>query len=117
MKQQRSEEQLLNDIKQELDGSCDRLDAQTLSRLNYARHQALEGNSTAFFQRRFLTGGALTACVLVLGIGFYIQRDSQAELDIALSELEDIEILSADENFELYEEIDFYQWLSMNNDF
>tara|TARA_R110000772_G_scaffold38354_9_gene90533 strand:- start:3182 stop:3535 length:354 start_codon:yes stop_codon:yes gene_type:complete len=117
MNQQRAEKQLLNEIKQELDNSCDRLDAQTLSRLNYARHQALEGKHTAFFQRRVFTGSALAACLMVLGLGFYIQTDSQAELDIALSELEDIEILSADENLELYEDIEFYQWLSMNNDF
>jgi len=31
--------------------------------------------------------------------------------------LEDIEILSADDNFELYDDIEFYQWLSMNDEF
>lgn len=117
MKKQQTEEQLLHDIKQELDNSCDRLDGQILSRLNFARHQALEGRQTLSFQRRYLTGSALTACALVLSIGLFIKTDSPVELDIAITELEDIEILSADENLELYEEIEFYQWLSMNNEF
>jgi len=34
-----------------------------------------------------------------------------------LSELEDMEILSAEESFELYEDMEFYQWLSMNGEF
>jgi len=121
MSEQKSDQQFEHDIKRELDQSCDRLDAQTLSRLNHIRHQALEGtlevNRPAFYQRPLLSGGVLAACALVLSIGFYFNIDTGNELGIAISELEDIEILSAEENFEFYEDIEFYQWLSMNNEF
>lgn len=121
MSEQPSDKQFIQDIKQELDNSCERLDAHTLSRLNHIRHQALEETITekrpAFHQRPLLSGGALAFFTLVLAVSFYFNIDTPNEIDIALSELEDIEILSSEENFELYEDIEFYQWLSMNNDF
>lgn len=121
MSKQKSDQQFENEIKLELDRSCDRLDAHTLSRLNQIRHQALEetkgGSSSAFYQRPLLSGGVLAFCTLVLAISFYFNIDTSNEIDIALTELEDIEILSSEESFELYEDIEFYQWLSMNNEF
>ncbi|MDC1436667.1 DUF3619 family protein [Gammaproteobacteria bacterium] len=125
MNQKKSDQRFTQEIKQELDSSCDRLDAQTLSRLTHIRHQALEGKlegkNSFFYQRLFnqnplLSSSAIAACMLVLGIGFYFNMGVGAS-DITLSELEDIEILSADDSFELYDDIEFYQWLSMNDDF
>ena len=119
MSEKNSDQQFMQEIKQELDSSCERLDAQTLSRLNYIRHQAFEGtleeNKPAFYQRPILSGGTFAFFTLVLVISFYFNTDNANE--IALSELEDIEILSSEESFELYEDIEFYQWLSMNNEF
>lgn len=119
MNEKESDQRLMQEIKQELDSSCDRLDAQTLSRLTHIRHQALEGkpanNKSFFYQNPFLSSSAIATCALVLGIGFYFDLGSTS--DITLSELEDIEILSADDSFELYDDIEFYQWLSMNDDF
>ena len=121
MSEKKPDQQFFNDIKQELDDSCERLDAHTLSRLNHIRHQAQEGaieeKISTFYQRPLLSGGALAFFTLVLAVSFYFNIDTGNEIDIALAELEDIEILSSEENFELYEEIEFYQWLSMNNEF
>lgn len=125
MNDKKSDQRFMQEIKQELDSSCNRLDAQTLSRLTHIRHQALEGtlekSKVAFYHRLFqqnplLSGSAIATCALILGIGFYFNMGSGAS-DITLSELEDIEILSADDSFELYDDIEFYQWLSMNNEF
>ena len=118
MNEQKSDTQFENDIKLELDRSCDRLDAHTLSRLNQIRHQAIEGATRpAFFQRPLFTSGLLTTCALVLAIGVYVNSSTTNELDIDIADIDDIEILSTDDNFELYEEIEFYQWLSMNDGF
>ncbi|MBN4053775.1 DUF3619 family protein, partial [Haliea sp. AH-315-K21] len=106
MKEQKSDQKFVDDIKQALDHSCERLDAQTLSRLNHIRHQALEGtragNKFIFYQRPLLSGSALAVCALLLGFGFYFNINAESELGLAQSELEDIEILSAEDNFELY---------------
>ena len=121
MSEKKSDQQFLNEVKQELDDSCERLDAQTLSRLNHIRHQVLEGaikeNRFSFYQRPLLSGGALAFFTLVLAVSFNFNSDSGNDADIALSELEDIEMLTTEDSFELYEEMEFYQWLSMNDDF
>ncbi len=125
MNEKKSDQRFLEEIKQELDSSCDRLDAQTLSRLTHIRHQALEGtlvkSKPAFYQGLFqqhplLSGSAIAACALVVSIGFYFNTGAGSPADITLSELEDIEILSANDSFELYDDIEFYQWLSMNDE-
>lgn len=125
MNDKKSDQRFMQEIKQELDSSCDRLDAHTLSRLTHIRHQAIEGalgnSKLAFYHRLFqqnplLSGSLIATFALVLGIGFYFNMGSGTP-DITLSELEDIEILSADDNFELYDDIEFYQWLSMNDEF
>ncbi|MGA1740673.1 MAG: DUF3619 family protein [Pseudohongiellaceae bacterium] len=121
MTEKKTDQQFVDNVKQELDKSCDRLDGQTLSRLNFIRHQVLEnahtGNQAAFYRRSLLSGGVLAACVLALVISLNFNRDAGSDIDIALSELEDMEILSAEESFELYEDMEFYQWLSMNGEF
>ncbi len=125
MSEQKSDEQFFQEVTRELDKSCDSLDAQTLSRLNHIRHQALEGNlsnNPPWYQQPLYSGGALTVCVLVLSTFFYSGMNLNSgsadnEITIAVSELENMEILSAEESFELYEDIEFYQWLSMNDSF
>lgn len=121
MSEKKSDQQFVHDIKQELDNSCKRLDAQTLSQLHHIRHQAIESileeGRPVFYQRPLLSGSVLAACALVLGISYYLNIDTGNEMGIGLPELEDIEILTAEESFELYEDIEFYQWLSMNDGF
>lgn len=117
MSEQKPDQQFLHDVKQELDDSCERLDAQTLSRLNHIRHQAIEGKRPAFYQRPLISGGALAFFMLVLAVSFNFNIGNENEMDIALSELENIEILAAEESFELYEDMEFYQWLSMSDGF
>jgi hypothetical protein len=119
MADKKTDQQFINEVRQELDKSCDRLDGHTLSRLNSIRHQALESalGNVAFYRRPVFSGGALLACALALFINFYSNTDTGSDIDIAITELEDMEILSAEESFELYEDMEFYQWLSMNDEF
>ncbi len=117
MQNQGSDQKIIQDIRRELDRSCEQLDAATLSRLNRIRHEAIETSQTGFHQWRVFAGSAFVACVLVLLVTFYFDTDNGLTSDeLALTELEAMEILSAEESLEFYEDIEFYQWLSMNED-
>ena len=112
-----SDQKLLRDINHELDRSCDRLDAATLSQLNRIRHEAMAVSGQTFTPWRVFAASTLTACALVLAVNFFFNpADTGSTEELALSELEAMEVLSADESLEFYEDIDFYQWLSMNNE-
>lgn len=98
-------------LSQQLNDSVDQLDAATLSRLNQARHVALSKSS----KRRFavpLWGTGVAASIagvfmiyLSLPIGIGIQHDlSEPLADIALYEQDEID---------LYEDLDFYEWLEV----
>ena len=97
----------------ELDHSCDALDGATLSRLNQIRHTALERK----VQKRNVLlpfGGFVTACVLVLAVSLNYQGALAPESESANLPLEDLEILSAGESLDFYEDYEFYQWLADN---
>lgn len=117
MQDQNPDQTAMQDIKRELDRSCERLDAATLSRLNRIRHEALENPVAGFNQWRVFASSAFIACMLVLAVSFYFNPvDEMASDELALSELEAMEILSAEEGLDFYEDIEFYEWLSMNED-
>ena len=108
----------LNNIREELDHSCDSLDGHTQSRLNSIRHAALE-HSRKQSGNPFLApfGGLVTACVLVLLVTvYYPQQSSVNTPDVpgAGSPIEDIDILTSNESLEFFENLEFYQWLEEN---
>jgi hypothetical protein len=113
-----SEQQFLNNISDELDRSCDGLDGHTQSRLNSIRHAALEHGRKSL-SRTLLSpfGGLVTACVLVLVVGMLYQGQPETPIQIApdsISPMEDLDILTSAESLELFENLEFYQWLEEN---
>lgn len=104
-------DRLLDRIKQELDASSEHLDAATLSRLTQIRNQALEVTTQPkwSWQLPSLAMGSTAAVVVVtislMGTPTLTQQTS----------LEDLSLLSANESFELIDEVEFYQWLSDEN--
>ena len=113
-----SEQQFLNNISDELDRSCDGLDGYTQSRLNSIRHAALEHGRKSL-SRTLLSpfGGLVTACVLVLVVGMLYQGQPETPIQIApdsISPMEDLDILTSAESLELFENLEFYQWLEEN---
>jgi len=105
-----------------LEGSVENLDAHTRSRLNQARHAALAqleltpGRSGAHrFMRWLLPAGgtlaaAVTAIVVWNGAGNLSgQPGGRAGVpDVAL---EDVDLVSTEENLDLLENVEFYSWL------
>lgn len=109
----------LDKVRRELDGSCDRLDGQTLSRLNSIRHAALEQGRQGTGRAMLAPfGGLVTACVLVLLVSvFYDGRPATAPAPAGNSGetvIEDLDILTSMEGPDFYENLEFYQWLEEN---
>ena len=103
----------LEAVRRELDHSCEALDGYTLSRLNQIRHRAIEHKRSGAGSLWWSTGGFVTACVLVLAISLGDRSGLQSDPGVT-APLEDLEIMTATESLELFEDFEFYQWLAEN---
>lgn len=96
------------------------LDAATLARLNRARQSAVaagdRGRTTAPSRRlAYWTGGSLTMATAMLLAVLWHAVTSPDALPDALADdgsLSDIELIELEDDLELVEEPEFYQWLS-----
>ena len=86
------------------------LDAATLSRLNQARHQALERKSRVGFNGSLVTHIATIAVVLLLVVNLVPQRPAISPITFSSDELEVLAVTDS-ETLEFYEDLEFYQWL------
>ena len=98
-------------LSQHLNDSVDKLDAATLSRLNQARQTALSNPSKRRFALPLWSTGVAASIAgvfmiyLSLPIGIGIQHDLSDPLaGIALYEQDELD---------LYEDLDFYEWLEL----
>jgi len=96
-----------NSIEHLLDASADALDAATLSKLHQARQRALAPR-TKFGAAWWVPAGAATAASAVAVMTFWL---GVVAPQARVNTLEDLEMLAANENTELYEQLDFYDWL------
>jgi hypothetical protein len=99
-----------NDLAEELKASEDKLDMATLSRLNQARQRALEqaGETSRFGLTGWLSiAGGVFASLLVVTL-FVIPPVTQ---DISLLKEQDLSV-ALDNNWELYDDLEFYEWLA-----
>lgn len=110
MRVKHTEAAFLDEARRQLDESAAGLDAETSSRLTQARHQALSAldRRTVWWRGWSLPTGVLAgALVVVLAVGL-VRAPTSTE---NISDLEDLELLSANESFELLEDLEFYEWL------
>ncbi|HHP7234703.1 MAG TPA: hypothetical protein ACFCUC_08740 [Desulfobacterales bacterium] len=100
-------------VKRALDEGTDRLAPGVISGLNQARYRALEAVDRSESPRpRWMAvklTGLLAACCAILAIGLWMQPPTPSPISAALA---DVEILAAEDGFELYEELDFFTWLA-----
>lgn len=108
-----NEDELNSNIKQSLDDSLDSLDANTLSNIRQIRANAIDkvnSNNHAIWsgnKKGFLIGGVATACVMLLAVVLLLNSPTSMQS----IPVEDIELISSSGSFELYEELEFYEWL------
>lgn len=102
----------MEQVRRELDQSCNALDGHTLSRLNTMRHAALEHKLRK--PRAFLLpfGGLVSACVLVLTVSLLDHSGQFTDNAPVNTPLEDLEILTSSESLDFFENYEFYQWLA-----
>ncbi len=115
-----AEAEFVTRVQHQLDHSCERLDARTVSRLNSIRHVALEHKQKKFSPLWLSFGGMVTATFLVFSLNLTsLQLPGSSGLPAQSTEeaatLEDIEILTTTEELDFYEEYEFYQWLAEND--
>ena len=101
-------ERLLEKIRQELDASAEHLDAATQSRLTQIRKQAIVTTTRPKWSWSLpaLALGS-TAAVAVITISLM-----WTPATLQQTSLEDLPLLSANDTFELIENIEFYVWLA-----
>ena len=99
-------DKLINDIKRQLDESADSLDAITAARLQAARKTALQGNYTG---RKWFIYFVPPVIASVFAVSVAVLLNIQSTRSVCV--MEDLRILSSNEDINFYENIDFYQWL------
>jgi len=108
------EAQFLEKARQALLASEDRLDAATLARLRDARAkaaEAAEGRVRGFFRiPNWLRVGAFaTAAAAVLVFAVWVDPQRQ---ELPVKSPDEFEIVLNADNFDLYEDMEFYEWLA-----
>ena len=96
--------------------SADELDATTRSRLNRARRLALAGLRPAGVRRGWLMPAFGSAAVALVIVSVWLGRGVDpvpAPEQTAANPLvaQDLDVLLADENLEMMEDLEFYAWL------
>ena len=109
---------LIDEIKNKLDESCEQIEPRVRSRLTQMRYRALDSldDKTHATQSYWLPMGAfatagLLSVIIFLGNPVTSPKDNDATY-VAL--VDDMEILYSNDSLDLYEEVEFYQWLEDN---
>lgn len=103
-----NDKDFLNQINSTLDQGVEDLDGDILNRLRQSRLAATEKVGRRHLQAGWLiTGGALASVLVAVLLS--LQTGSKA---VNESMLEDLALLSSDTRLELYQDLDFYNWLA-----
>jgi len=102
------EDELTTNIRLALDESVDSLDANTLSKIRQIRSRAVEKAEARHVNWPGIISGALaTACVMVFTVMILLQSPTTLQP----VPIDDLELLSSSEDLELFEDLEFYEWL------
>lgn len=113
MNTEERDRELLDRVRATLDGSTENLDAATLRRLRQSRFEALEAAGAgrrSFFRPRWVTAGGV-ATVAVLGVAASLWLSASRPV-LPEKQVEDLEIITAKEQLDLYADLEFYRWLA-----
>ncbi len=106
------EKDFIEEIKDHLDQSIDELDTKTLSKIRASRIVAAERGRKGIISW-FLPAGGIAAAALVMLITLsQFNSTSNDSLEISPEELMLVEMLSDEQQLELYENLEFYTWFA-----
>lgn len=108
------QDKLTQQIKLVLDRSVDELDADTRYQLQKTRARVLNNKSSKNRWTSWSTFGGVSAfaSICALAVFILIQQPQLNTNDTNMLTELDAELLEVDTNIELYEQFDFYVWLS-----
>jgi len=103
--------------KEVFDQSVQALDAETQSRLNRGRHEALAHAGSGVSYGQWLRWAPATgvAAAAVVAVVVLTGRPAVDELT-PMASASDFEILLDEESFEMLEELEFYSWLDLEGE-
>ena len=104
----KDETEFTENVKQALDDQAEQLDSMTLRRLSQARIQAVESVERRHKHYWKPVTAFAFSLLLVLAVVLWPQQQGLNEFT---STVEDLDLLVADDSLQLYEELEFYQWL------
>ena len=105
----RNDQDLLDFAKQHLDESAETLPRGTASRLRTARYEALHHPPKSALSWGWPAWGLGTTCLVILSLSLWWNGPTNDDL---IPAVEDLDLLASAEPFDLYEELDFYDWLA-----
>jgi len=118
--QNKEQDLLAKKISEQLDDAVTDMDGQTQSRLRQIRagaiDQAINKGARPFYSPRWLSAGIALASVIMLTVLLMPLQpehidNNQGNLPATLA-AEDLDILTEQEDLELYEDLEFYRWMS-----
>lgn len=112
MKQWNSEDEMLKAIREQLDAKEQSLDQNILRELRLRRAAALE-QLDPHRQRNWLLPAGVTLALTVTLTVIGLQVMSPASVGPQSPFMDDVNLLSASDELELYEDLEFYQWLEI----
>jgi len=110
-----TEEQFLKAAKTTLDQQAQNVDEELRRRLQQARRVAVHASQTPSTSRPgwLIPAGGFAVLAIAISVTYYGLQTIQEPAPLA--NVEDAPILAAPEDLELYEELDFYQWLAVEH--
>jgi type VI protein secretion system component VasF len=108
------EARFLEKARRSLLATEDRLDADTLSRLRDARVRAVEASGArkrGFFRIPNWARAGAFATVVAAVMVFMIWVDNPKQ-DLSVKSLDEFEMVLYADNMDIYEDMDFYEWLA-----
>lgn len=103
-----------NNIRQVLDNSTEELDVDISRRLRLARYRALERYEEKHSYWK-PAGGFALASMLLVAIGVWQFSGNEKGNGMAYA-MEDLELIASSDSLQLYEDLEFYQWLDVIED-
>ena len=112
------EDQFLQKAKARFDESVEELDGASRSRLNRARHAAIEasapGGATIGRWKQWVPAGGVAAAAVI--VAFVWNNSSIMDTESSVP-VDDLEILITDDSFEMLEDLEFYSWIDIDAEF
>lgn len=106
------EQAFLSTSKAILDESARDLSPDVVARLRQARVRALEARPRTFFWLLPASGFAAASVAILAVALWFFQPAKPVPMHGPLQGVEDLEILTAADNLELYDDLEFYHWLA-----